>query len=408
MKVLSIAKYELIKLFRNKTVLLIMIALPVAFTFVMALAFGSADAPEERKIPVGIVINDSSELVYELISGVKKDRTINVIEMEESELFEKVKNTGIEAGFIIPDDFTAKISKGGIPQIQTVKLPVSVAFRAAEGVIRAEYSRMLISEAVRTYFEDKLGGMDISERVLIIEDIAYEIEKNLNKPPVISVREAKIYGEEESTDFNGKTYSSIGIAVMFAMFTIVFGAGEILEDKKNNTWGRLLTTPVHKSEIMAGKVLGTFLRGWVQISILILLGQFVLGVEWGNSLHATFIVFSIYILSITSMGMFMSSIVKTNSQLGAYSSIIIVSTSMLAGCYWPLEIVPEFMQKIAMLFPQYWAIKALNNTVSANLGMSSVIEPLTVLALMGLIFYLLSFVGEMLKSTYKKSIQGVK
>jgi ABC-2 type transport system permease protein len=28
---------------------------------------------------------------------------------------------------------------------------------------------------------------------------------------------------------------------------------------------------------------------------------------------------------------------------------------MLAGCYWPLEIVPDYMQKVALIFPQYWA-----------------------------------------------------
>jgi ABC-2 type transport system permease protein len=33
---------------------------------------------------------------------------------------------------------------------------------------------------------------------------------------------------------------------------------------------------------------------------------------------------------------------------------------MLGGCYWPIWMMPEFMQKAAMLVPQYWANEAIS------------------------------------------------
>ena len=67
---------------------------------------------------------------------------------------------------------------------------------------------------------------------------------------------------------------------------------------------------------------------------------------------------------------------------------------MLAGCYWPIEIVPKFMQKTAMIFPQYWTVKALNNTVGANMGLGSILPHITVLVFMAGVFFILSAAVE--------------
>jgi len=128
-----------------------------------------------------------------------------------------------------------------------------------------------------------------------------------------------------------------------------------------------------------------------------LFGQFVMGVDWGDSYISTFLIFSVYLLCVTAIGMFLITFVKTNAQLGAFSSILIVATSLLSGCCWPIELVPEFMQKLAMFFPQYWALKGLGNTVNANMGLDSESIPFIVLLLMGGLFFLLTILSERLK-----------
>jgi ABC-2 type transport system permease protein len=190
---------------------------------------------------------------------------------------------------------------------------------------------------------------------------------------------------------------------MFVMFIVIIGGmGTILDDKKNNTWGRLGISPTSYIQIMAGKILGTFIKGWAQIIILILFGKFVLGVDWGNSLGATIIVFSIYLLSITGIGMFLATLVKTDAQLGPLATIIIIPTSMLSGCYWPIEIMSETMQKIAVLFPQYWAMKALRSTVIANMSLNDTAIPLIIMGAIGIAFFILSTMSGAFKHEPKQ------
>ncbi len=398
MRILSIVKYDFIKLFRDKTALTLMLVLPSVITLVIGLAFGSSgESAESSKIPVGIVNYDNSEIVTELISSFKSDSTIKVLEMEESQLIEKVRGSGVEVGFIIPDGFGDMVLAGEKPVMHVLKLPASVDYRAIEEIMSGAFGKIQMTDIAVQYAMDKVGNKSDLEEEIIASNFKEILESALSDAPVISVKEVRVSGDETSTDYNGVNSGAIGIAVMFVMFSAVFGIGDILVEKKNYTWNRLSLTPVPKSVVMLGKVIGTFLQGWAQIAILMLIGKFIMGVDWGNSFVSTFIIFSVYLLCVTGLGMFLATLVKTNAQLGAYASIIIVSTSMLSGCYWPIELVPEFMQKIGMLFPQYWAVKGLGNTVNANLGLQSVITPLLVMIFMGMLFFTFAIVSERFK-----------
>ncbi|MFZ5986299.1 MAG: ABC transporter permease [Bacillota bacterium] len=405
MKIFTIARYDFVKLFRDKSALIIMIAVPVIFTFVMGLAYGSAGSKGVQKIPVGLVNLNSSELVKELIANIKKDNTIYFIEMKEDELLQKVKSSSVEAGFIIPDDFGKKLGEGKTAEIKVLKLPTSAGFNAVKGTIGTAVLKMHIKDVSKRYFGNKISGPTDLDKDLIVSDMIAKLGEKLEEPSKFTVSDIRVSGDEESTDFNGKAHSSIGVAVMFVMFAVILGAGEILEEKKNRTWDRLIITPTSRTTVMLGKITGTFLRGWAQVVFLIIFGWLVMGVSWGNSIFASMVLFSVYLLCLTSLGMFLSSLVKTNAQLGAYSSVIIIATSMLSGCYWPVEMVPGYMQRIAMLFPQYWAIKALNNTVNANMGIASIVNHLLVLSLMGVLFFILGIISGRLRGNLNKAVQ---
>jgi ABC-2 type transport system permease protein len=112
-----------------------------------------------------------------------------------------------------------------------------------------------------------------------------------------------------------------------------------------------------------------------------------MGVSWGNSILATVILSIAFLFAATGMGTLLSSLVKTNSQLGSFGTIVLLVTTSISGCWWPIELSPEIMQKIAMAFPQYWAMAGYKNTVVANLGISSIIEPSLILMAMAALFY---------------------
>jgi ABC-2 type transport system permease protein len=83
----------------------------------------------------------------------------------------------------------------------------------------------------------------------------------------------------------------------------------------------------------------------------------------------------------------MSSVIKNRHQLQVIAPVVVVSTSMIGGCYWPLEIVRSRMLIAASKFvPQGWAVKALKDLIVYNRGFEVVYLPAAVLILMGVVF----------------------
>ncbi|MEN8904691.1 MAG: ABC transporter permease [Clostridiales bacterium] len=395
MKLLYIGFYDLLKLFRNKVVFSILIFLPMMFSLFVSLIFNNAENSQEViKKQVGIENLDKGSYGKKLIKEIEKNKTISVKIYKKGKLYEDVENIDIELGFIIPEIFSENISDLKTPVINTVKAPMSIDSNAVENIISNSYTKLLMPYNLKAYFKENI--LSKSENNLSIEfeeNVLNDLENNYNKNMknnLVEVKNKWYEGSTESKNYDGTSQTSIGYIIMFVMFTILFGAGEILEEKKFNTWNRLKITPTSKVTIYLGKVLGIFLRGLTQVVILILFGYFVLGISWGNSILATIVVLITFLLCITGLGILLATLVKTNSQLGAISTIVIIPTTALSGCWWPLFIEPDFMQKLAVIFPQYWAMQGLTNTVVGNLGFKSIVNTVGVLLVMTCIFFLIA------------------
>jgi ABC-2 type transport system permease protein len=411
MKILMISFYDLIKFSRNKVVLAILIVLPIMFSILTGSIYNQADNSNGTiKKQVGIENLDNGNYGSELIDELKKNETIklNVYDINE-DIYSDIQNLDIEIGFIIPKNFSEKISDSKEPIIETIKTPNTVDSKAIENIISNEYNNLFIMDNLNNYFYKKI--LTDVENIEFKEDILKELDENYTKntrEKLVKVSSNWYEGDNKSNDYDGASQSTIGYIIMFVMFTVILGTGEILEEKKFNTWERLKITPTSKISIYLGKNLGVFLRGVFQIIILILFGYFVLGVPWGNSIFATIIVLITFLLCITSLGIFIATLVKTNSQLGALTTIVIVPSTALSGCWWPLFIEPEPMQKLAVIFPQYWTLEALTNTVVGNLGIDSIKNSVFVLLGMTVIFFILALVSESLQSGIHNKFKFLK
>jgi ABC-2 type transport system permease protein len=400
MKILNIIKYDLKKMTRERAALIITFLMPVLLILIFGnLNFG--DGANTPKIPVGITNYDGSSAASELLNEVKKDNSIAVADLKEEELYNQVKNSDIIVGLVIPEGFNDQVLGGKKPEIKVIKLPASTDYGYVLGIVSSAYAKLNAEKSVQLYFDEKLSGSNLESKDSITSEIKQKVDDYLNKPALVSV-DSKIYAQTKATaKTDQRTTYTLSFSIVFIMWAIVFAAGEILQEKKTNTWERLNVTPTGKSTILLGKILGTFVRGWVQVVFLIVFSKLIMGVNWGDP-TLTLILVSVFLLCVTSFGMFLSSLVKTFAQLGAITAIVITCTSMLSGCYWPIEIMPEGMQKMAKIFPQYWALKGLTGNVE-NLGANAVVTPVLVLTGIGLLFFMLNILVYRFKVLKKVS-----
>jgi ABC-2 type transport system permease protein len=172
------------------------------------------------------------------------------------------------------------------------------------------------------------------------------------------------------------------------MYTMVFSIGTILSDKRYKTWERMLISPVSMSSILSGTMVVSFLVGMIQMSVLILGGRYLFGIDWGKSLAGIIMITTVFVFTITSFGLMLTGLVKTEAQLAAVSPVVLTSTSMLGGTMWSLEIVNnKVLLFLAELTPQKWAMQGFLNIAAKGMGFKSAILPSLVLLAMGITFF---------------------
>lgn len=193
-------------------------------------------------------------------------------------------------------------------------------------------------------------------------------------------------GQVERQSMGERQQLIIGYATMFIIFAVFGSTGSIYMEKTKGTWNRLKASPLSKTQVVAGLGIGFFVVGWIQFLIMDLSG--VVFFHQGVPLTAwSLLIVSLYVLAIVGIALSIASVAKSQEQHMITGSFLAVATSMLGGAYWPLDLEPSWMQKIAWFVPQSWAIDAFKVTALGLASFSSAIVPLLVLAAFAVIFF---------------------
>ncbi|MFS1513334.1 ABC transporter permease [Chengkuizengella sp. SCS-71B] len=153
--------------------------------------------------------------------------------------------------------------------------------------------------------------------------------------------------------------SILGFMIMFLMGLIVSSVTLILEDRANQTMMRIYAAPIQRYEIVLGHFLGSFLIGSLQVIFLLMFTKYIVGFEYGVSFGKLLLILLFFMLASMGIATAIASTVNNIKILSNITPLIVVPTCMIGGCFWPIEIMPDFMQKLANIVPQKWTIEAV-------------------------------------------------
>jgi ABC-2 type transport system permease protein len=185
---------------------------------------------------------------------------------------------------------------------------------------------------------------------------------------------------------DGFGQSSPGMLVTFGLASIMAGAISLLLERKSGTLTRLLAAPLPGWAVMGGKLAGVMAAGVIQSAILITAGALLFKVEWGAAPLALFVMVLAFSFATTGLGMLIAGLAKTYAQANALSQILTYSVAAFGGAWWPIDIVPKWMQSAAQATPSYWAMRGFQDIVVRGEGLSAVLPSAGMLAAMGLLF----------------------
>ncbi|MBU1290814.1 ABC transporter permease [bacterium] len=398
-KVLVIAFNSLKVTFRDKGNLIWLIIMPIVWTTLIGTM--STTGGGDEKIPVGFLNSDRGiygEVFEEILRKEESIKIVAMAEDDEDKMRNSVKDTKLSVGLIIPGDFSEKLKVREQVVIEILKSQGNSSYFLEE-LIEKTAHRISINALAANFTVEK-----ISERRVVLEEEVLEDEKEriweeafvkadafFEPAPSIGIEYVVLSVEKRDENIPiGVEASSPGFAVMFVMMGVCFAGVAMVQERHHKTLARLLTTPTEKFSIISGKMLGFFLVGFIQFMILILFGQLVLKVNWGNLPLGVLLLVVSYVLSVTGLGTLLSVVVRTSAQAGAFAVLISMVTSMLGGAWWPIEIVPRFMQNIARFTPQYWAINGFNKIITRGFGITEILPNFYVLLAISTISLLLA------------------
>lgn len=362
-KLMAIIWLRIRLIFKSKIAVIMMFVLPLVFSTIFA-GMGLNNKKENNNPNVGLVVEECYEC--DAVSQyVRRHVNYNWIELDLESAKDAVSEGSVIAAIIIPSDIFMRL-KNSDPVFDVI-----VNNKAEEYIPLSQYI-----DGVANQIHMFKTTLKITDQTYLIKDaIDY-----VNSVPPVQFENEYYQGNIADTDkqITSSTTMTIGFAVMFMMFAIANNASAIHTERKQYSWQRLLLTGTSPIAITIGTMLAYFIVGWLQFGVVILFMKFVYGVYWGNITYL--ILFSsIMIITVVSFSMLIMTLFNSKEKSDTMSAIIIVSTCMLGGVYWPIELVPQVMKIIGGVMPQFWMMKGLEYGLLNQTSIDVVWKPISIL-----------------------------
>ena len=205
----------------------------------------------------------------------------------------------------------------------------------------------------------------------------------------------EIIGIEDIETISGEfTYIDFFIPGMIGftiMQTCIYGSLERnTKYKKDGILRKLLTTPITRSEWIISKMLFQLFLSFLSTLIIVIVGILVFGLH----VHLTALMIVIIIATsflFTGLGMMIGRFVKDEESAGMAGGAVTFPMMFLAGTFFELEMMPDFLQKVALALPLYYVNEGLRDSM-IKLEMTDATLNATAVLIFAAIFFIIGLV----------------
>jgi ABC-2 type transport system permease protein len=158
-----------------------------------------------------------------------------------------------------------------------------------------------------------------------------------------------------------------------------------LAERAQGTLPRLLVSPTNATQILGGKVFGIFLTGVAQVGILILASSIFFGVKWGDTLGLVVLILAA-VFAATGWGLLITAVGRSQGQVGALGSAIMLIFGILGGSFISLDQLPTAIQWVSKITPNAWGLDGFT-TLALGGGLPQLAQPISALLVMGALLF---------------------
>ena len=177
------------------------------------------------------------------------------------------------------------------------------------------------------------------------------------------------------------------LLLICAMMTSV----SIVREKEIGTMEVLLVSPIKPLYIILAKITPYFALSIINLTTILLLSVFVLGVPIAGNLFLLILFSLLFILVGLSLGLLISNIVKTQITAMLISVVVMMMpTMLLSGMIFPVESMPKILQWISVVPPNRWYVEGVIKLMIMNVEAKYVLKEFAILSFMAIVLLTVS------------------
>ncbi|MFQ6082323.1 MAG: ABC transporter permease [Candidatus Aminicenantia bacterium] len=346
-RIFPLMRKEFIHILRDPRSLYLAIGLPI----ILLILFGYAITFDVNHIPIGIIDQDNTPLSRDIISRVQSSEYFNLLHFSNNYSgLEKLLDEGkVKIILVIPSHFVRNLSKGK-------DTPIQLLIDGSDNntaLIALSY----ISRIIQVFSSEVIFESLNEQGTFLFKGI-----------PPINVEPRVWYNPGlHSTNFIVPGLIAVVMMILSAMLTSL----TIAREWEIGTMEQLIATPAKPYEIIIGKLMPYFFLGMIQISLVVLIGTLLFKVPLKGNVFFLFIVSGIFLICGLGIGLFISTVTKSQ-QLAFMLSILftLLPSFLLSGFLFPISSMPKIIQFFTYFVPAKYFLIILRGIFLKGNGLS--------------------------------------
>ncbi|MBK8521461.1 MAG: ABC transporter permease [Chitinophagaceae bacterium] len=355
----SFVRKEFYHVFRDPKILLILFGMPILL--IVLFGFALTNEIKNSNIVVCDFAKDaaSQRIINEL--AVSNNFSIDKSVLSHHQIEEAFKSGKIQLAIVFPANLNDDLLHLNKAQIQII----------------ADASDPNTASTLTSYVNNIVNGY---QNELMVN----------NKAPYQIISEIRMLYNPE---LKGATNFVPGVmALVLLLVCVLMTSVSIVREKELGTMEVLLVSPFNPFIVIIAKAVPYFFLSMVNLTLILILSVFLLGMPFKGSVLLLFAVSSLLILTALSLGLLISN--STNSQQSAMLISLmgmLIPVMMFTGFLFPLENMPMPLQVIANIVPSKWYYIIVKSIMIKGLGFSAIWKETLILFSMTAVLLTISF-----------------
>jgi ABC-2 type transport system permease protein len=355
LRIREMVRKEFIQLFRDRKNRPILIMAPL----IQILVFGYVVNYDIKDIRVALIDQSRTRESRLLIDSFTAGRIFRITHLpgtpgEMEGLFLAAK---VDLGIRIPPDFSSRIRRGDTAEVQIV----ADGGMSNMASVRISYTTMIL---------DRFNGELIRE--LYGRELKY----------------GKIDGRIRTwynPNLDSQHFFVPGIVAFVVMLiSLLLTSIAIIKERENGTMEQLIVTPLKPIELIIGKTIPYTIIAIGQMVMVTLVALYWFEVPLAGSIFSLFWATCLFLLSTLGIGLFISTVSKTQQQAMMTTFFFILPFFMLSGFVFPIANMPTVVKWLTYLNPLRYFLVIIRGIFLKGVGLDILWPQYAALAVLGI------------------------